>query len=192
MITLLSHFYPKACCLEAESIDKALTILENSCPSIILLDLNLPNTNGIEGLKLIREFRSEIPVIILSASENPFDMQRSIDAGAKGYLKKTELADVILSTINTVLNGETHIPHILQTQSNDIFNKLKVAEKITPRQLDVLKLMHIGKRNKEIADILGVSEATIKVHCRDIFHTLGVNNRHKAVQKAISLSIINT
>lgn len=189
--TLLPEHFKQVHCTESATAEEALNLLKHQRPDIVLLDLSLPGMGGHEALKAIRQQHHDLPVLILSASDNLHDMQRCMEAGAHGFVNKTEPSPSILSAIEVILQGGKHIPISLQSHGSELSHRLRMVEQITSRQIDVLKCMHDGMRNKEIANALGISESTIKVHCRDIFKVLGVNNRHQAVQEAISLGLLD-
>lgn len=189
--SLLPVKFRKSRSTEAASAEDALRMMKHQKPDLVLLDLGLPGMSGTEALKAIQHLYADIPVLILSASDNLHDMQRCMNAGAHGFINKTEPGNILLAAIESVLNGKKHIPVSLQTQYSEVSHRLKQVEMITARQLDVLNQMREGKRNKEIASTLGISESTIKVHCRDIFKILSVNNRHQAVQESLSLGLLD-
>jgi len=188
---LLSDNFNKARLIECASAEEALMHLKKRQPDLILLDLSLPGVGGIDAIKLMRDYQPNVPILILSASDNPHDMQRCLDAGAQGFVNKTEQSSVIVAAINMILLGECYIPLALSRQASSVSQRLNEVNSITARQMDVLRLMRAGKRNKEIANTLQISEATIKVHCRDLFQQLGVNNRHSAVEKALCLGLLH-
>jgi len=189
--TLLTGHFKRSACFESATAEEGIRYLGNYSLHVVLLDLTLPGMGGFAALKHIRHHYADTSVLILSASDNLHDMQRCLDAGAHGYVNKSEPSPVILSAVNTVLQGGQYTPPILQTKAGTLLQQRKLAEKITPRQREVLKLMQAGKSNREMAGILNISENTIKVHCRDLFKQMGVNNRHQAVQDALHIGVLD-
>jgi len=189
--TLLTGYFKHSECFESATAEEGMRYLDNYPLHVVLLDLSLPGMGGFEALKLIRHHYADTYVLILSASDSLHDMQRCLDAGAHGYVNKSEPSPVIVSAVNTVLQGDQYTPPMLQTQAGTLLRQRKQAEKITPRQREVLKLLQAGKSNREMADILNISENTIKVHCRDLFKQMGVNNRHQAVQDAQHIGVLD-
>ena len=174
---------------QAEHGKQALEILNERKIDLTLLDLGLPDIHGIDLLQQIQELQST-PVMILSASESPHDMQRCVDLGARGYVCKTAPANQVRRAIIDVMSGRLHLPEIFHTSTMQLQNEMVTVNNITPRQKEILELLYRGKRNKEIANIMDISEATIKVHIRALFLTLGVNNRHSAVQEGLRLRLL--
>ena len=174
--------------IEAASADEVMQALLDDVPvHLIILDLHMPGTNGLELLTKLCNEHPDIPVVALSADEDPQIIQRAIDRGAVGFIPKHATNDVLISALQLVLAGGVYIP-------TEIFNKhhedksvayapvnyLQRAPKLTERQMDVLHLLSNGESNKAIARKLGLSEHTIKIHISAIFKALGVNNRTAA------------
>ena len=162
------------------------TLNDNASVGLIILDLHMPGANGFELLTAICNEHPDIPVVVLSAIENPQVMQRSIDRGAVGFIPKSAANDVLIRALQLVLAGGVYIPNeILNKETGNTADKtdnagLLVTPKLTGRQLDVLHLLSNGESNKSIAKKLGLSEHTIKIHISAIFKALGVNNRTAA------------
>jgi len=176
---------------QAEHGKQALEILDKQKMNLVLLDLSLPDICGIELLKQICAIQ-ETPVLTLSASDDPLDMQQCIDIGARGYVCKTAPASQVHEAIQNVLDGKLHLPEMLQRDCPKRQADMDIINNITPRQQKVLRLLQQGWRNKKIATELNISEATVKVHARAIFRILGVNNRHGAVQEGVRLRLLKT
>ncbi|PJA35021.1 MAG: hypothetical protein CO186_08160 [Zetaproteobacteria bacterium CG_4_9_14_3_um_filter_49_83] len=191
IVALLSEYFKRASFLQCGSAEEALRYLRQRKPDIVLLDLSLPGMGGFDAIKAIRDHQADTAILILSASDNLHEMQRCLDAGANGFVNKTEDGATMVAAIQMILRGGCYIPSALQTLGPVISQELRQVNSITARQKEVLQLMYEGKRNKEIANILQVSEATIKVHCRDLFQQLGVNSRHSAVQEALRLGLVH-
>lgn len=184
----LARLPEKVACLEAGSADAVLRELADSpSVSLVILDLHMPGSNGMELLTKICTRHPEIPVVILSADEDPQVMQRTIDRGAAGFIPKSAANEVLISAVQLVLSGGTYIPtEILNRKvaatppgSGTLRNPVAPLE-LTGRQLDVLDLLSHGESNKAIARKLGLSEHTVKIHISAIFKALGVSNRTEA------------
>ena len=175
-------------CLEAGSADEVLQILTGAGPvNLVILDLHMPGSNGLELLTTLCNEYPDIPVVILSAVEEPQVMQRSIDRGAAGFIPKSAANEVLVSALQLILAGGTYIPtEILSRKAADTLPGSRTMTgftspvELTGRQIDVLNLLSHGESNKAIARKLGLSEHTVKIHISAIFKALGVNNRTEA------------
>jgi len=158
---------------EAESVKEAFDFCESG------VDIHLPGLNGIDGIKPIRDKFAKVPIIILSASsdENLINDARSL--GASGFLNKAALADEIVTSITSVLNGDTCFPEDMEFESARDQTGLSAA--LTPRQVEVLIYLCEGKPNKLIARELEMSENTVRVHVSAILSALGASNRTEAI-----------
>ena len=169
---------------EAGSIANLQTLLEQvPNPDLILLDLHMPGAHGLSGLIFLRGSYPEIPVVIVSASEDQQIIHRAMQHGANGFIPKSSPLDTLKDAVTQVLDGEVWLPESMaampaQTATPDIEQKLAL---LTPQQFRVLGMISEGLLNKQIAYDLGVSEATIKAHVTAIFKKLGVRNRTQAV-----------
>ena len=203
---ILQDFNPEAELVKAKNYTEILNIInKDQSFDLILTDLAMPGGVWLDALKEIHEKLPNTPIIILSAVFEKEIVQKTFDLGASGYIPKTSSNAVILSAVNLVLSGAVYIPaELLKETSSTSFNKLKeidvlpenidLKEKIkilSPRQLDVLKLIAEGKSNKQIAFDLGLSEGTIKLHITAILKILNVYNRTGAVAQATTLGILN-
>ena len=165
---------------------------------LLLLDLLMPGMEGVDGIAQICKQWPDVPVIVVSAKENIAAIRSALAAGAMGYIPKTSSPDVMMSAIKLVLSGGVYVPpHVLGTNSlseermqeqnitSDTFglSAEQGYEQLTERQQEVLDLMAFGKSNKDIADDLGLTTGTVKMHSSRIFKTLNVQNRTEAVAK---------
>jgi two-component system, NarL family, nitrate/nitrite response regulator NarL len=162
----------------------------------VFCDLMMP---GITGDIAVREFgkrRPDLPVILLSSSENPSDVRRALNAGALGYIPKSASAQTLLSALRLVLSGNIYVPPLLAqaadaAQSHGASPRPAAAlDELTERQVDVLKLVTEGHSNREISTRLGIAEKTVKVHVAAIFRTLNVVNRTQAANAARDAGLI--
>ncbi|MDH5426337.1 MAG: response regulator transcription factor [Gammaproteobacteria bacterium] len=157
--------------------------------SLVLLDLNLPDASGIN---LLLEFTAKhplLPIIILSSSEDPVEMQQCLNSGALGFIPKTSSAKVIVNAVRLVMAGGIYIPKELLSSKNG-HDAQKSKLNLTPRQHEVFKLLISGISNKEIANNLSCTEATIKTHITAVLKALGVANRTQAALAAQKMGYI--
>lgn len=202
---ILADFNPSAELIKAKNYTEMMDIVsKHQNFDLILTDLAMPGGVWIESLKKIHEQLPETPIIILSAVFEKEIVQKTLDLGASGYIPKTSSNAVILSAVNLVLSGGVYIPVELLKNIQDasfadlkkvevIPNNLDFKEKVktlSPRQLDVLKLIAEGKSNKQIAYELSLTEGTVKLHVTAILKTLNVYNRTGAVAQANSLGLL--
>lgn len=168
--------------LEADSLESLLSLLDKSEePDLILLDLKMPGANGMSGLIHLRADYPDIPIVVISASEEPSIVSQVKMHGAFGFIPKSSDMRALISALNKVLEGEPYFPAELlidNSESNDLAEKIST---LTPQQYKVLGMLSDGLLNKQIAYDLNVSEATIKAHMTAIFRKLGVKNRTQAV-----------
>lgn len=169
---------------EAASLDELGNLLsEDSNVDLILLDLAMPGVQGFSGLLYLRAQHPEIPVIIVSATEDPVVIRRSIDFGASGFVPKSQPTNAIREAVDKVMAGEIWIPADLAAAPSDdeTVDLVRRLSTLTPQQVRVLMMLGEGLLNKQIAYKLNVSEATIKAHVSAILQKLGVDSRTQAV-----------
>lgn len=170
---------------ETGSLDGLSGALEqNAETDLVLLDLAMPGVKGLSGLMYLRAQYPEIPVVIVSANEDPAAIRRCIEFGASGFVPKSLPVETIRDAIRTVLDGDVWIPPDLDLgeagdgETSDLVARLAT---LTPQQVRVLMMLSEGLLNKQIAYKLNVSEATIKAHVSAILQKLGVDSRTQAV-----------
>jgi len=180
--------------LEANSFESLQELVDkNREVDLVLLDLHMPGVSGFAGLVYLCKRYPSVPVVIISANEDPVVIKRALEHGAAGFIPKSSSIDTITDAIAAVLMGEIWSPDT--TASNLPGNNVSEVElaqrmaQLTPQQFKVLMMMSQGLLNKQIAYALNVSEATIKAHVSAIMSKLGVNNRTQAVLAANQLSV---
>ena len=178
---------------EAATLDELVALLESGAETdLVLLDLAMPGVQGFSGLLLIRAQYPSIPIIIVSAAEDPETIRRAMDFGAAGFVPKSQPVDRIRKAVETVLAGGTWTPpgldlDVLADDDNkDLAARLST---LTPQQVRVLMMLGEGLLNKQIAYKLNVSEATIKAHVSAILQKLGVDSRTQAVIAAAKIEV---
>ena len=180
--------------LEASSFESLQKLVdEQKEVDLVLLDLHMPGVSGFAGLVYLCKRYPSVPVIIISANEDPVVISRALEHGAAGFIPKSSSIETITEAIGAVLMGELWSP---ETTASDLpgnnVSELELADRmtqLTPQQFKVLMMMSQGLLNKQIAFDLGVSEATIKAHVTAIMNKLGVSNRTQAVLAAHRLNV---
>ncbi|AVP98938.1 DNA-binding response regulator [Ahniella affigens] len=172
---------------EAESLATARHVLERERElDLLVLDLHLPDSQGLMGLASLRAEFPSVAIVMISASEDPGTIRSALALGAAGYIPKRASLDELGHALTTILNCESYVPDDIRQQLDSLPEPSaddRLAEKLaalTPQQFRVLSLVADGKLNKQIADQLGIQERTIKAHLSLIFQKLGVRNRTQA------------
>ncbi len=164
------------------TLETALDAVRDEVPDLLLLDLNLSDASGFDGMVRLQAIDRSLPVAIVSASEGGEIYLRSQTLGARAYLPKSLDIAALSDALGTVLAGGTWFPEMTASASDE--NEDGGAEKLaslTPAQRRVLNGLSAGLLNKQIAFEMGISEATVKAHMTAIFRKLGVNNRTQAL-----------
>ena len=150
-------------------------------PDVVLLDVRMPDRNGVEALKEILQLDRHQRVVMLTTSDVEEDVFRSIEEGALGYVMKDSPVEVILAAIRSAMAGEVFMSEEVQR----IYETRKGAKVPSPRETDVLECAARGQNNREIAATLKISENSVKMHLKRIFFKLGATDRTEAVNIAI-------
>ncbi|MBR9857908.1 MAG: response regulator transcription factor [Gammaproteobacteria bacterium] len=168
--------------LEVDSIDNLMRLLGDvDDVDLLLLDLKMPGASGFSGLALLRNQYPDLPVVVVSASEEPAVVQQAMRFGALGFIPKSAPMRTLVSALNTILEGEPWFPEGISLDDAPGDNIADRLASLTPQQFKVLTMLSEGMLNKQIAYELAVSEATIKAHVTAIFRKLNVKNRTQAV-----------
>ena len=165
---------------EASDGRQAVELWKQERPDVTLLDLRMPELDGVEVIKEIRSADKNARIIVLTTFDGDEDIYRAIQAGAKGYLLKDVPREALMDSIRRVQAGETSVPLHLVAKLADRVS----GETLSEREIDVLKLMAQGKSNKEIATALFITEGTVKSHGKSIFAKMSVSSRTEAVAEA--------
>ena len=178
---------------EADNAD-ALYAMADAHPDadLLLLDLNMPGAQGFSALVHLRGLHPQLPVVMVSAREEPAVGRRALDHGAMGFIPKSSNAEALGAALRRVLDGDRFVPDIAGAAPQTTQDEHDIAARIrelTPQQFRVLQMLGSGKLNKQIGYELGVSEATIKAHMSAILRKLGASNRTQAVLMAGRLSV---
>ncbi|MBI4724853.1 MAG: response regulator transcription factor [Rhodomicrobium sp.] len=186
----LGSALPGVAITEVGSVEKLLEVLSSKPDAdLVLLDLKMPgekgavSLSGVTGLMYLRSQHPQIPVVIVSASDNPGVIQRCLNLGASGFISKSLPVDKIRSAVKMVLDGGVWFPNEIQRDAaGDELAELSARlATLTPQQVRVLSMLGQGLLNKQIAFELSVSEATVKAHVSAILQKLGVDSRTQAV-----------
>ena len=158
---------------------------------LVLLDLAMPGVKGFSGLMYLRAQHQGVPVVIVSATEDPDVIRRCFEFGASGFIRKTLGIDEMRQAIQVVLDGGSYVPPDIDLSQSRDSESAKLAARLaslTPQQVRVLMMLSEGLLNKQIAYELSVSEATVKAHVSAILTKLGVDSRTQAVIAASKIA----
>ena len=172
--------------LEAADLNDALSLVTDTDGlTLMLMDLSMPGPPWREAMRRIKSARRDMPVVVLSASQERRDIQDALNLGANGYIPKTSSSKVMIQAVQLVLDGGVYLPPELlaHTGAGAAASDLPTGGEhtLTPRQKEVLRLMAKGFPNKQIANSLNVSEGTVKLHVTAILKSLRAVNRTQAV-----------
>jgi two-component system, NarL family, nitrate/nitrite response regulator NarL len=187
LAALLRQASPDNVVTPASSTEDALELADEQVFDAVFMDLVMP---GLCGEPAVREFarrHPDLPVIVLSSSENASDVRRVLNAGASGYIPKSATAQTVVSALSLVLSGNLYVPPLMigaaaQSAGRNAADGPRSLSQLTDRQIDVLRFLKDGLSNKEISANLGIAEKTVKVHIAAIFKTLNVVNRTQAAK----------
>jgi DNA-binding NarL/FixJ family response regulator len=170
----------------ADTAKSALEQFRKHRPDITLMDLRLPDMSGISAIVSIREEFPPARVIVVTTFEGDYEIQRALTAGAFGYVLKSAPLDELVGVIRKVHSGRKHLPPV-------VAENLAVyvgGSPLTEREVEVLKLIAEGDRNRDIGEHLGIAEDTVKVHVKRIMDKLGAKDRTQAVAIGIRRGVI--
>ena len=171
---------------QATSGGDAIRKFREHRPDVTLMDLRMPDMSGIDTMIAIRNECPEARIVMLTTFEGDVEIQRSLEAGARGYLLKSMPPKELIAVIRQVHAGKKRIPSEVAARLAEHLGE----EDLTPREMDVLRHAANGNRNRDIAEKLFISEETVKVHIKHIMEKLGANDRTQAVAVALSRGII--
>jgi len=182
---------------------KALVEIKNIQPDLILMDLYMPEMNGLAMIEALTEAEIASPVVVLSACEDYQDVNYALQKGAMGFIPKSYAPEDMLAALKIVFTGDIFVPEnvLLEIESIALLKKEKknTEEKnkknlhLSDRQIQILELIYAGKKNREIADELCISQDTVKFHQKGLYTALevsGSSSRLKAVEKALSIGLL--
>jgi DNA-binding NarL/FixJ family response regulator len=184
--TIISSQADMVLVAQAANGEQAIAEFRRHRPDITLMDLRLPGTNGTDTLIAIRGEFPGARIIMLSMSDGDAEIQRALRAGAAAYLLKSMPYEQLLAGIRSVHAGRKHVPVEVATKLAEHLGE----EDLTSREMDVLRLIRDGHRNKQIADQLGIAETTVNFHIKNLVDKLGANDRTHAVTIAIRRGLL--
>lgn len=171
---------------EADDGQQAVEMCRQYQPNIVLMDLRMPNVDGLAAIKNIRTNFPQSRIIVLTTYDGDEDIHRSLEAGANGYVLKNMPSQNVLEAIRAVHNGRNYIPSEISAR----LDERHTHTQLSPRELEVLKLIVEGLSNKEIANTLSITEGTVKIHINNILSKLGVSHRTQAATAAIKRGLV--
>jgi DNA-binding NarL/FixJ family response regulator len=198
LLHVLNQLDSQVVVLEAANVEEAVQLISRTRNlDLILLDIDLPQVDGLTALPGLRELAPTVPIVVLSGSEASEHVKRALNSGAVGYIPKSCSSHEMLAALNIILQGDIYIPPKLlgkleaSSLSFGNYSENRPAQTtLTTRQIEVLELMVRGLPNKSIAKILNVAEGTIKLHVASILRAFGVRNRTQAVIEATRLGCV--
>jgi len=177
---------------EASSGEEAITLSVKYEPDLILLDLNMKGLSGIDTLIALKRTELVAKVIVFSVSDNQTDVVQSLKFGADGYLLKDSEPEELIDKINRALTGELVLSEALAqvvARSLQVSNNTNPINKLTQREFEILRSVAGGNSNKRIANKLGITEGTVKVHVKNLLRKLALKTRVEAAVWAVENKI---
>ena len=171
---------------QASNAVEAVTEFRRHRPDVTLMDLRLPGTNGTDALITIRGEFPQARIIMLTTSDSDGEIQRAMRAGASAYILKSMPKDELLNVVRAVHSGRRHIPPEVAARLAEHLGE----EDLTTRELEVLRLIRDGYRNKQIADQLSIAETTVNFHIKNLVEKLQANDRTHAVTIALRRGLL--
>jgi DNA-binding NarL/FixJ family response regulator len=174
----------------AEATDGAvlLDLLTERQADVVLLDVRMPGTSGLDALPEIAERYPDVAVVVLSMHDEPAYVRRAMALGARGYVLKSSGRDELIRALEAVAGGGTYVQGEVAAPLAEV--GVSQTGELSPRELEVLGLLAKGMENKQVARALGISEATVKTHIKSIFERLDVRSRAEAVAVGLRTGII--
>lgn len=166
----------------------AVAMFRQHQPDVTLLDLRMPRMDGLAATAAIRQEHPAARIIVLTALQGDEDIHRALEAGARGYLLKDVSRQELLDAIRQVHNGQRWVS---AAAARRLSERPADADELTPREIEVLRHIALGERNKEIAAALGISEPSVKDYVNRIFSKLGVRDRTRAVALALGRGLVH-
>ena len=202
MTYVVKEGFPDADVVEAEGANAALDVMRSKAADLALVDVRMPDLDGLELLRAMKLEWPDVPVIMLSTYENAPYVKRALADGAAGYLLKDATPEDLGQAINVAISGGGNVlsPRVIQNLFEDVessggvngngHSKSRRTEyNLTQREHDILALLSEGRSNRSIAQNLYLSEKTVKAHLAAIFRKLGVTNRTQAAMMAVQLGV---
>ena len=188
LVAILHHGEPDLEVVgEAGDGKEAVAAWRTLRPTVIIMDLQLPGQTGVEAISAIRREDPDARILVLTTFDGDADIQRALEAGARGYLLKSMRRGTLIEAVRAVAAGQRYLPPATAARLVEGME----SERLTARELDVLRLLAQGQRNREIADSLGLAEPTVKIHVNNLLRKLQVKDRTEAAMVALKRGIIH-
>lgn len=175
---------------EATNGKEAIELVNELQPDIVLMDLLMPTMSGLEAIPIIREQFPDVEIIALTSVLDNGSVVKAVRAGAIGYLLKDTQSDELIRSIKAASNGQVQLSPQAAAMLMQEVRAPESPEMLTERELDVLRLIAVGKSNREIADTLFLGEKTIKTHVSNILSKLNMNSRTQAALYAVKIGLV--
>jgi DNA-binding NarL/FixJ family response regulator len=172
---------------EAPNGAAAVTLYAEHRPDVVLMDLRMPRMDGVSAIRTILSTDPDARIIALTTYDGDADIYRALDAGAVGYLVKDTLGEELVRAVRTAAAGKRIIPPPVAGRLAEFTPRIDLTE----REVEVLRLVAKGLRNKEIARVIGRTEETVKIHVKHLMQKLDVDDRTEAVTLALQRGIIH-
>ncbi len=182
---------------EAATGREAIRMVEQLRPDVVLMDISMPDGDGLEAAAIIREHCPQTAVVMLTASEADEDLYRAVQLGAAGYLLKDLDAQDLFDMLEGIEHGEALLTRSMGARLLKVIaqkpkdNHADLTSLLTEREIEVLRLVAQGESNSQIADSLTISINTVKVHLRNILDKLSVENRTQAAAYAVRYGLVS-
>jgi DNA-binding NarL/FixJ family response regulator len=186
LAAIINHQRDMQLVCQATTGSEAIEQFRKEQPDVTLMDLRLPDMNGIDAMIAIRTEFPQARIIMLTTFEGDVEIQRALEAGARGYVLKSMPPPDLVAVIRQVHAGKKHIPSELAARLADHMGE----EDLTAREIEVLQKVAQGNRNRDIAEKLFIAEETVKIHIKHIMDKLGARDRTQAVAIALRRGII--
>jgi DNA-binding NarL/FixJ family response regulator len=196
LVTVLGGYSDIKVIGEAVDGAEAITRATELQPSLVIMDMQIPQGNGIETIATLQKVAPNSKVLILTVAEKNGDVFEAMQAGARGYLLKSVGIEELASAIKVVSLGDVIISQAIASKLIDFLRPIdeqaeaNEMQTLSFRELEVLKLVAAGESNREVADKLSICEATVKAHLRNIMDKLQVKNRAQAVARAFNNGVL--
>ena len=189
---ILEQHFPNSQIFQAANTTEAQNLVnQHQDAAIVLLDLNLPDTNGMTLLNQLQDLYPTLPIAILSAEEESGTIKGCLEKGALGFIPKSSTNEILVSAIKLMLNGGAYIPDKIFAKTRTTTNDASPPQsQLTQRQLEIIQLLAAGMSNKQICNTLHLALGTIKAHISAILMTMNATNRTQAVDKARKSGLI--
>lgn len=165
-----------------EAIEKAAA----TNPDVMIVDLRMPDGDGIQTIQTLHKEAPTVQALVLTTYDNEEDVFNALEAGARGYILKDTTSEEIIDAVRKVHSGVRYLPSAIASRLADRM----IRPSLTPRELDVLRLVSRGRSNKEIGAAMFISEETVKSHMKGLFQKLGVHDRAEAVSTALQRGLL--